>query len=92
MATAAGAEIRALVERWATAVHAGELDDVLADHAEDIVMFDVPPPARTSPTRSPCCAAASRRSGSRPPERRLRLTLGYARRAAAGWSPARLNR
>jgi uncharacterized protein (TIGR02246 family) len=38
------AEIRALVERWATAVHAGDLDAVLADHAQDIVMFDVPPP------------------------------------------------
>jgi uncharacterized protein (TIGR02246 family) len=37
-------QIRDLVERWAEAVHAGDLDTVLADHAEDIVMFDVPPP------------------------------------------------
>lgn len=37
-------QIRQLVERWAWAVHAGDLDTVLADHAEDIVMFDVPPP------------------------------------------------
>ncbi|MFG1948226.1 nuclear transport factor 2 family protein [Nonomuraea sp. NPDC048826] len=37
-------EIRELVERWARAVHAGDLDGVVADHAEDIVMFDVPPP------------------------------------------------
>ena len=37
-------EIRALIERWADAVHAGDLDVVLADHASDIVMFDVPPP------------------------------------------------
>jgi len=37
-------EIRALIERWADAVHAGDLDVVLADHARDIVMFDVPPP------------------------------------------------
>ena len=36
--------IRALIERWATAVHAGDLDGVLADHTEDIQMFDVPPP------------------------------------------------
>ena len=36
--------IRALVERWAEAVHAGELDTVLDQHADDIVMFDVPPP------------------------------------------------
>jgi uncharacterized protein (TIGR02246 family) len=39
-------EIQSLVERWATAVHVGDLDQVLADHAEDIVMFDVPPPSR----------------------------------------------
>jgi uncharacterized protein (TIGR02246 family) len=37
-------EIRSLVERWAKAVHAGDMDGVLLDHAEDIVMFDVPPP------------------------------------------------
>jgi uncharacterized protein (TIGR02246 family) len=36
--------IRDLVERWAVAVHTGDLDGVLADHADDIVMFDVPPP------------------------------------------------
>ncbi|MEU7584021.1 SgcJ/EcaC family oxidoreductase [Streptomyces sp. NPDC041068] len=38
------AEIRALIERWADAVHTGDLDTVVADHAADIVMFDVPPP------------------------------------------------
>ena len=37
-------EIRDLVLRWAAAVHAGDLDTVLANHAVDIVMFDVPPP------------------------------------------------
>jgi uncharacterized protein (TIGR02246 family) len=37
-------EIRELIERWAGAVRAGDLDGVLADHADDIVMFDVPPP------------------------------------------------
>ena len=37
-------EIRDLIERWAAAVHDGDLDGVLADHAEAIVMFDVPPP------------------------------------------------
>ena len=37
-------QIRTLIERWAEAVHAGDLPTVLADHAEDIVMFDVPPP------------------------------------------------
>jgi uncharacterized protein (TIGR02246 family) len=37
-------EIRALVERWVAAVSAGDLEGVLADHTQDIVMFDVPPP------------------------------------------------
>jgi uncharacterized protein (TIGR02246 family) len=37
-------QIRTLVERWAQAVHEGNLEGVLADHADDIVMFDVPPP------------------------------------------------
>ena len=37
-------EIRELIERWADAVHAGDLETVVADHADDIVMFDVPPP------------------------------------------------
>jgi uncharacterized protein (TIGR02246 family) len=36
--------IRARIERWATAVQARDLDAVLADHSEDIQMFDVPPP------------------------------------------------
>jgi uncharacterized protein (TIGR02246 family) len=36
--------IRDLIERWAKAVHAGDMDGVLADHSKDIVMFDVPPP------------------------------------------------
>jgi uncharacterized protein (TIGR02246 family) len=36
--------LRDLVVHWAEAVHAGDLDGVLADHARDIVMFDVPPP------------------------------------------------
>jgi ketosteroid isomerase-like protein len=33
-------EIRALIERWADAVRRGDLSVVLADHADDIVMFD----------------------------------------------------
>ncbi|WP_030244668.1 MULTISPECIES: YybH family protein [unclassified Streptomyces] len=36
--------IRALITHWAEAVHHGDLDGVLADHAQDIVMYDVPPP------------------------------------------------
>ena len=37
-------QIRTLIERWAEAVHRSDLDTVLEDHADDIVMFDVPPP------------------------------------------------
>jgi uncharacterized protein (TIGR02246 family) len=37
-------QIRDLVLGWAAAVHGGDLDTVLRDHADDIVMFDVPPP------------------------------------------------
>lgn len=37
-------QIRRLIERWAHAVHTGDLAGVLADHSDDIVMFDVPPP------------------------------------------------
>jgi uncharacterized protein (TIGR02246 family) len=38
------AQIKRLIEHWATAVHSGDMNGVLADHSDDIVMFDVPPP------------------------------------------------
>ncbi|TDD38157.1 SgcJ/EcaC family oxidoreductase [Actinomadura sp. KC06] len=44
MTAAAEDVIRTLIERWAEAVHSGDMDAVLAYHAKDIVMFDVPPP------------------------------------------------
>ena len=37
-------QIRTLIESWADAVHARDLETVVAAHAGDIVMFDVPPP------------------------------------------------
>jgi uncharacterized protein (TIGR02246 family) len=37
-------KIRTLIEHWAEAVHRGDMSGVLADHSDDIVMFDVPPP------------------------------------------------
>ncbi len=37
-------EIGNLIEGWARAVRAKEIEGVLAHHAEDMVMFDVPPP------------------------------------------------
>ena len=33
-----------LIERWARAAQAGDIEGVLVDHTADIVMFDVPPP------------------------------------------------
>lgn len=41
----ASVEVRSLIEEWADAVHNGNMNGVLANHSEDIVMFDVPPPA-----------------------------------------------
>ena len=40
------ADIRALITGWVDAVAARDLEGVVAHHAEDIVMFDVPPPQR----------------------------------------------
>lgn len=39
--------IRTLVENWAQAVRAKDMDGVLASHAEDVVMFDVPVPLQS---------------------------------------------
>jgi uncharacterized protein (TIGR02246 family) len=36
--------IRALITRWADAVHRGDLEAVLADHAEDLQLYYVTPP------------------------------------------------
>jgi ketosteroid isomerase-like protein len=41
------AAIRALIERWAAAVHRHDYEGILADHDRNIVMFDVPPPIRS---------------------------------------------
>src|SRR5262249_1500457 len=40
-------EIRALIENWAEAVRAKDLDRILASHSPDILMFDVPPPLQS---------------------------------------------
>jgi uncharacterized protein (TIGR02246 family) len=43
----AESQIRALIEAWADAVRRHDLPAILAHHAEDIVMFDVPPPLQS---------------------------------------------
>jgi uncharacterized protein (TIGR02246 family) len=40
-------QVRALVESWASAVRAKDMDGALANHADDIVMFDVPMPLQS---------------------------------------------
>ena len=37
-------QIERLIRNWAAAVHRGDMEAVVAGHAPDIVMFDVPPP------------------------------------------------
>ena len=37
-------EIRQLIENWADAVRQREIDKILAHHADDFIMFDVPLP------------------------------------------------
>jgi uncharacterized protein (TIGR02246 family) len=41
------AQIRALIETWARAVRAKDMDGVLANHTDDIVMLDVPMPLQS---------------------------------------------
>ena len=36
--------VRQVIEKWAIAVRSLDIEGVLADHVEDMVMFDVPPP------------------------------------------------
>ena len=37
-------EIREIIEGWVRSIQTRDQDGVVADHTEDIVMFDVPPP------------------------------------------------
>jgi len=40
-------EIRTTIENWAAAVRAKDMDGIMADHAADMVMFDVPEPLQS---------------------------------------------
>jgi len=40
-------QIKALIESWADAVRRHDYLGILADHDQDIVMFDVPPPLQS---------------------------------------------
>jgi len=41
------AVIRDVIESWARAVRARDMDGVLANHSPDLLMFDVPPPMQS---------------------------------------------
>lgn len=40
-------EIRTVVERWTTAIQQKNMDEILQNHTEDILMFDVPVPLQS---------------------------------------------
>jgi len=40
-------EVRSLIERWSMAVRGQDRAGIRANHADDILMFDVPPPLRS---------------------------------------------
>lgn len=40
------ARIRELIEAWAKAVRDKDIDGIMANHAPDILLFDVPPPVQ----------------------------------------------
>jgi ketosteroid isomerase-like protein len=41
------AEIRDMIERWAKAVRSGKLEEIVANHSGDILMFDLPEPPQS---------------------------------------------
>jgi ketosteroid isomerase-like protein len=41
------AQIRELVENWAKAVREHDMEKIMAHHADDMVMYDVPPPFKS---------------------------------------------
>jgi len=40
-------QIRKVIESWATAIRAGDMEGILANHTNDILMFDVPEPLQS---------------------------------------------
>jgi len=86
-------QIRALIQTWASAAHEGDLDGVLADHAPEIVMIDVPPPypglrgleAYRDSWPGFFAWQAKPAEFARDPEQRLRLTVGL-RKTEGRWT------
>jgi uncharacterized protein (TIGR02246 family) len=40
-------QIRKVIESWAAAIRAGDMEGILANHTKDILMFDVPEPLQS---------------------------------------------
>ena len=40
-------QIRKLIENWADAVRRRDLENILKQHAPDLLLFDVPPPVQS---------------------------------------------
>ncbi len=40
-------EIRAVIRSWEAAIQAGDMENILANHTADILMFDVPEPLQS---------------------------------------------
>lgn len=40
------AEVRTVIENWTKAVRDKDIEGVVANHVDDVVMFDVPPPVQ----------------------------------------------
>jgi ketosteroid isomerase-like protein len=53
----AKAEIHDLIENWAKSVCNLDVEGVVAGHAEDMLMFDVPPPVLACTTERERCNA-----------------------------------
>jgi ketosteroid isomerase-like protein len=49
--TASEEEIRNVVRSWEKAIQAGDVDRILANHSDDVLMFDVPEPLQSKGLR-----------------------------------------
>jgi ketosteroid isomerase-like protein len=45
-------DIRSIIEGWAQAVSNRDMEGIVAHHADDIFMFDVPPPFQSDGTKT----------------------------------------
>jgi ketosteroid isomerase-like protein len=63
------AQVRQLIESWARAVRARDIDGILKNHATEMLLFDVPPPVQSKGIEA---------------YRRIRVSTVVARRRTGG--------